>query len=517
MKPIQRALISVSDKAGIVEFARALHSRGVEILSTGGTAELLKQNRIPVVQVSDYTGFPEMMDGRIKTLHPKVHGGILGRRDKPSHVEAMEQQGIQPIDLVVINLYPFEATVARPDCSLEEAIENIDIGGPAMVRSAAKNHQDVTVVVHPEDYPVVLREMDQNQGAVTPQTRLRLSRDAFSLTSRYDAMITAYLSGRIESAPFPPRWTQSFEKVQDLRYGENPHQKAALYRESAPAETAIVRARQLQGKELSFNNFMDMNAAWELALDLPEGAAVIIKHTNPCGVAVGPDQQEAFIRARETDPVSAFGGVMAFNRPLTAGTAGEILKNFVEVIVAPGYEPEALELFAARKNVRVMEMPPLPAARRPAAMDLKRLGGGLLVQEADTRIWDEDQLKTVTRIQPDAALMQTLRFAWIVAKHVKSNAIVYARDLETVGVGAGQMSRVDSARLGIQKANKEIRGCVMASDAFFPFRDSIDAASEAGVVAIIQPGGSIRDEEVIQAADEHGLAMVFTGTRHFKH
>ncbi len=515
MNSIQRALISVSDKSGIVDFARELHGRGVEILSTGGTAELLKREGVPVTQVSDYTGFPEMMDGRIKTLHPKVHGGILGRRDVPAHMQAMETHGIQPIDMVVINLYPFEATIAKPDCSLEDAIENIDIGGPAMVRSSAKNYKDVTVVVNPEDYPVVLREMEEGGGAVSLDTRKRLSRSAFAATSRYDAMIAGYLASLEGGDRYPEQWSQNLVKVQELRYGENPHQTAALYREANPADNRIVRARQLQGKELSFNNYIDMNAAWELAIEFSGPCAVIIKHTNPCGVGAGEDQLDAFIRARETDPVSAFGGVMAFNRPLTAATVDEILKNFVEVIVAPGYEPEALEKLAAKKNVRAMEMP--VASPGSGEMDLKKIGGGLLVQEADVVTLNPDELRVVTKTQPDPALLETLKFAWVVAKHVKSNAIVYARDRETVGIGAGQMSRVDSARLAVEKANKEVSGCVMASDAFFPFRDSIDTAAQSGITAIIQPGGSIRDQEVIDAADEHGIAMVFTGIRHFKH
>ena len=518
MRPVQRALISVSDKTGIVEFAQNLQGKGVEILSTGGTAELLKQNGVSVRLISDYTGFPEMMDGRVKTLHPKVHGGILNLRDNPSHQEAMEAHGIQHIDMVVINLYPFEETISRESCSLEEAIENIDIGGPSMVRSASKNFRDVTVLVNPEDYGIVLQEMEENAGAVTLETRMRLSRDAFAVTARYDSLIAAYLWGQTEATgSFPERWTPSYKKVQDLRYGENPHQQAALYRESGSSDRDIVKARQLQGKELSFNNYIDMNAAWELAIEFSSPSSVIIKHTNPCGVAVGSDQTATFIRARETDPVSAFGGVLGFNTPVTAKTAEEILKNFVEVVVAPGFEPGALELFQKKKNVRLMEMPALPEHETRSHWDQKRIGGGILVQSADMLTLDPNQLKTVTEKQPEASLMDDLKFAWVVAKHVKSNAIVYARNMETVGVGAGQMSRVDSARLAVEKAQKEVRGCVMASDAFFPFRDSIDTAAESGIVAIVQPGGSIRDEEVIQAANEHGITMVFTGIRHFKH
>ncbi len=518
MRPIKRALVSVSDKTDIAEFAKQLHQRGVEILSTGGTAELMKKNGVPVTLISDYTGFPEMMDGRIKTLHPKVHGGILGRRDVPAHMEAMKQHAIQPIDMVVINLYPFEATIAKAGCTLADAIENIDIGGPAMVRSASKNYNDVAIVVNPADYERVLKEMDENNGAVTLETRQRLSRDAFTMTARYDSMISGYLSGQIgEASKFPPGYQTGLLKVQDLRYGENPHQAAALYKEAQPLKTDAVQAEQLQGKELSFNNYIDMNAAWECALEFEESTAVIIKHTNPCGTASGKEQTAVFIQARETDPVSAFGGVLGFNRAVTLTTAEEIVKNFVEVIIAPGYEPAALELFAKKKNVRVMQMSTIEGVTERSRMDMKRIGGGLLLQDADELTLDPEKLKVVSKVQPDDATLEELKFAWKVAKHVKSNAIVYARGTETVGIGAGQMSRVDSARLAIEKANKEVKGCVMASDAFFPFRDSIDAAAERGIRAIIQPGGSIRDEEVIQAADEHKIAMVFTGIRHFKH
>ncbi|MBI5427779.1 MAG: bifunctional phosphoribosylaminoimidazolecarboxamide formyltransferase/IMP cyclohydrolase [Nitrospinae bacterium] len=518
MRKIQRALISVSDKTQVVEFARQLASMGVEILSTGGTADLLKNQGIPAVSIADYTGFPEMMDGRIKTLHPKVHGGILGRRDLESHMAAMREHGIRPIDLVAINLYPFEATVAKPGCTLEDAVENIDIGGPAMVRSAAKNFNDVAVVVRPQDYEPVLREMRENGGALTRQTRFRLSRDAFSMTARYDASIAKYFSeNQGAESRFPPFFQPPFEKVQELRYGENPHQSAAFYRESQVRPWDIVSARQLQGKELSYNNLLDLNSAWELATEFEQGSAVIIKHNNPCGVAVGEDPCDIFVRARETDPVSAFGGVIGFNRPVTAAVAEEILRNFVEAVVAPGYEPQALELFAAKKNVRLLEMPAVPPSGSGKGLDFKRIGGGLLVQDADAVAYDPTQLKTVTRRRPGEQEMRALQFAWRVAKHVKSNAIVYARDAETVGIGAGQMSRVDSARLAIDKARKPIQGCVMASDAFFPFRDSVDAAAKSGVAAIIQPGGSIRDSEVIEAADEFDIAMVFTGIRHFKH
>jgi phosphoribosylaminoimidazolecarboxamide formyltransferase / IMP cyclohydrolase len=516
MEPIQRALISVSDKTGILEFAIELQKSDVEILSTGGTADLLRKGGVPVIQVSDYTGFPEMMDGRIKTLHPRVHGGILARRDVPAHIKAMEDHGIRPIDLVVINLYPFEATIARKDCSLEDAIENIDIGGPAMVRSAAKNFKDVVVVVNPSDYSLILEEV--KTGAVTLKTRSRLCRDAFAHTARYDSLISNYLTERRQDEfNYPPFLNQPFEKVQELRYGENPHQSAALYKESSPLPSEIVSTKQLQGKELSFNNFIDLNAAWELVKEFDKGAAAIIKHTNPCGVAQGEDQLKAFIVAREVDPTSAFGGILGFNRPVTAKTAEEVTKNFVEAVVAPDFEPEALKLFAAKKNIRLMQMPELRSTQDAEKFDLKRIGGGLLVQSRDLLTYIEGQIKVVSERKPDDREMEDMKFAWIVAKHVKSNAIIYAKDQEIIGIGAGQMSRVDSARVALEKARKPLRGGVMASDAFFPFRDSIDEAAKNGITAIISPGGSIRDEEVLQAASDHNIAMVFTGTRHFKH
>lgn len=516
MKCIKRALISVSDKQQILEFARKLNELGVEILSTGGTAELLAGRGIPVVPISSHTGFPEMMDGRIKTLHPKIHGGILGRRDVSSHMQAMREHDIKPIDLVVINLYPFEATIAREGCPFEDAIENIDIGGPAMIRSAAKNFNDVAVVVNPADYQAIMDELLANKGCLGRDTRFRLSRNAFAETARYDALISKYLTEKMPGAePFPQRFLQPFEKIQDLRYGENPHQKAALYRNERPKPWDLVSARQLQGKELSYNNLLDLNAAWGLVTEFDSCAVAIIKHNNPCGAAVGDDQLSTFVRARETDPVSAFGGVLGFNRPVTAQTAGEILKNFVEAVIAPGFDPSALALFAPKKNIRLMEMP--ASFQSSGHLDFKPISGGLLVQDADQVTYDPAQLQVVTRKQPSPDQMRDLQFAWIVAKHVKSNAIVYARNNETVGIGAGQMSRVDSSRLAIEKAQKPIADCVMASDAFFPFRDSIDAAAKAGIAAIIQPGGSIRDKEVIDASDEHDMAMVFTGIRHFRH
>jgi len=518
MQSIKRALVSVSDKAGVVDFAQKLNQQGVAILSTGGTAELLKKNRVPVVLISDYTGFPEMMDGRIKTLHPKVHGAILGRRDRPEHMQSMQEHGMEPIDLVVINLYPFEATIAKGSCTLEEAIENIDIGGPAMIRSASKNYRDVTVVVQPADYDLVIESMQKNDGAVDDALRLRLSRDAFGHTARYDAMISRYLAEQTEeSTSFPPLFHTVYEKIQDLRYGENPHQSAAYYRASQTFPEDIVSAKQLQGKELSYNNIVDLDAAWGLAMEFEMSSAVIIKHTNPCGTALGEDQLETFIKARETDPTSAFGGILGFNRPVTAATAREILQNFVEAIIAPGFSTEALQLFAGKKNIRLLEMPADMKSPSRAGLDVKQIGGGMLLQDSDEISYDPSSLKVVTKRAPSESEMTDLKFAWKVAKHVKSNAIIYARGRETVGIGAGQMSRVDSARLAVEKARKPLEGCVMASDAFFPFRDSIDEAAKRGVSAIIQPGGSIRDEEVLLAANEHDIAMVFTAIRHFRH
>ena len=516
MKSIRRALISVSDKQGVLEFAKELHNSGIEILSTGGTAELLRKGGVPVIQVSDYTGFPEMMDGRIKTLHPRVHGGILARRDAPDHIKVMEEHGIRPIDLVVINLYPFEQTVAKERCTLEEAIENIDIGGPAMVRSAAKNCNDVTIIVDPKNYGLVLEEM--KKGSVSLETRRRLSRDAFAHTARYDSLISTFLYGQWEDEPsFPPFLNQPYAKVQDLRYGENPHQLAALYKESHPLPADIVSAEQLQGKELSFNNFIDLNAAWELARELDSGAVVIVKHTNPCGVALGEDQLKTFITAREVDPVSAFGGILGFNQPVAAPVVEEILKNFVEAVVAPGFDEEAKKLFATKKNIRLMQMPSADFDSRDRRFDLKRISGGLLTQTPDSLNFVDGGLTIVSERKPDEREMEDMKFAWLVAKHVKSNAIVYAKDKEILGIGAGQMSRVDSARVAVEKARKSLSDAVMASDAFFPFRDSVDEAAKNGISAIISPGGSIRDEEVLQAAKEHNITMVFTGTRHFKH
>jgi phosphoribosylaminoimidazolecarboxamide formyltransferase/IMP cyclohydrolase len=528
---VKQALISVSDKTGIVEFARELSQAGVKLLSTGGTFNLLKDNGIPVTEVSDHTGFPEMMDGRVKTLHPRIHGGILGRRGQDDAV--MAEHGITGIDLVVVNLYPFAATVARPDCTLADAIENIDIGGPTMVRSAAKNHAHVGIVVNTADYGRVLDEVKQT-GGLSYETRFDLAVKAFEHTAAYDGMIANYLGGLVGEKkgdlaarePFPRTFNTQFHKAQDLRYGENPHQRAAFYTEAAPREACVATARQLQGKELSYNNIADTDAALECVKSFAKPACVIVKHANPCGVSVVPDAEggirKAYDLAYATDSESAFGGIIAFNRELDADTAKAIVeRQFVEVIIAPKISPAALEVTAAKQNVRVLECGALPAIdARHAQWDFKRVTGGLLVQDQDLGMIKDSDLKVVTKRAPTEAEIHDLVFAWKVAKYVKSNAIVYAKNRQTVGVGAGQMSRVNSARIAAIKAEHaglSVAGAVMASDAFFPFRDGIDNAAKAGIVAVIQPGGSMRDAEVIAAADEHGIAMVFTGMRHFRH
>lgn len=518
---VKRALISVSDKTGIVEFAQALSAQGVEILSTGGTFRLLTENGINAVEVSDYTGFPEMMDGRVKTLHPKVHGGILGRRGTDDAV--MTEHGIKPIDMVVVNLYPFKATVADPNCDLPTAIENIDIGGPTMVRSAAKNHKDVAIVVNASSYDTVIAEMQANSGATSYDTRYDLMVQAFEHTAQYDGMIANHFGARNTSndkRDFSNTYNVQYVKTQDMRYGENPHQKAAFYVEADAAEASVSTAKQLQGKELSFNNVADTDAALETVKLFDEPACVIVKHANPCGVAVAADIKTAYELAFATDPESAFGGIIAFNRELDADTAQLIVdKQFSEVIIAPSVSAEAAEAVSAKKNVRLLECGEW-GAERPVALDYKRVNGGLLIQEKDNGMVSKSDLKVVTKVQPSDEQMDELLFAWKVAKMVKSNAIIYAKDGRTIGVGAGQMSRVNSARIAAIKAehaNLEVKGAVMASDAFFPFRDGIDNAAKVGISAVIQPGGSMRDEEVIAAADEHGMAMVFTGMRHFRH
>jgi phosphoribosylaminoimidazolecarboxamide formyltransferase / IMP cyclohydrolase len=515
----RRALVSVSDKTGIVDFARELIRRRFEILSTGGTFKLLQQSGIAAREVSEITGFPEIMDGRVKTLHPKIHGGLLGRRGTDDAV--MQQHDIAPIDLLVVNLYPFEATIARPGCTHEDAIENIDIGGPAMLRAAAKNHAHVTVLVDPSDYAGVLAELDA--GNVSATTRARLATKVFAHTARYDGAVSAYLSS-IEAdgqrAAFPRIFTPQFLKLQEMRYGENPHQRAAFYTEADAAPGTIAAARQLQGKDLSYNNIADADAALECVKSFREPACVIVKHANPCGVAVADSIRNAYEASYRTDPTSAFGGIIAFNRELDGETAKAIVeRQFVEVILAPTVSEAARAAIAAKANVRLLETGMWPEARTQA-LDYKRVGGGLLVQDLDMAMVTREQLKTVSRRPPTESELSDLLFAWRVAKYVKSNAIVYARHGHSIGIGAGQMSRVYSARIaGIKAADEklEVVGSVMASDAFFPFRDGIDAAAQAGVTAVIQPGGSMRDPEVIAAADQHGMAMVFTGIRHFRH
>jgi len=516
---VRRALVSVSDKSGVVDLCRALVSLGVQILSTGGTAKLLEKEGIRVTEVSAHTGFPEMLDGRVKTLHPKIHGGILARRESREHMAAIEKAGIAAIDLVVVNLYPFEATVADPDCTLENAIENIDIGGPTLLRAAAKNHAGVAVVVDPADYARVLEEI-RATGEVAAAMRFTLARKVFAHTAAYDGAIANYLfsiDGDEKRVPYPGVLSLQFRKAQDMRYGENPHQSAAFYRDLHPAAGGIAAFSVLQGKELSYNNVADADAAWECVKSFAEPACVIVKHANPCGVAVADSPLAAYRKAFRTDPTSAFGGILAFNRALDRAAAEEIGKQFAEVIIAPRIEPEAREFLAARQNLRVLEV---PLSHDAQAHDYKRVGGGLLVQSSDAKVLEKKDLVVKTKKQPTGAQWPDLLFAWKVAKFVKSNAIVFCRDGATVGVGAGQMSRVDSARIAAIKAKNaglEIAGSVVASDAFFPFRDGLDAVIDAGAAAVIQPGGSVRDDEVIAAADERGIAMVFTGVRHFRH
>jgi len=542
---VARALLSVSDKTGLEAFARGLVARGVALLSTGGTAKALAAAGLPVTDVGAYTGFPEMLDGRVKTLHPKVHGGILARRDLPAHREAIERAGIPTIDLVVVNLYPFRETVARPGCTLDDAIENIDIGGPAMVRSAAKNWSHVGIVVDPADYPALLGELDAGEGALGAATRFRLAQKAFAHTAAYDGAIANWLTARGPDGAetgFPQSFRYAAELVQPLRYGENPHQRAAFYRDERPPAGSMATFRQLQGKELSYNNIADGDAAWECVKAFDAPACVIVKHANPCGVATAATTLDAYRKAFATDPTSAFGGIIAFNRPVDAATVEAVAAQFLEVLMAPSYTPDALAAIVRKANVRVLEIP-LPESRvrldfpgadtalRAAGtgkvesdpafrLDFKRIGGGLLVQTADVRATAASELRVVTRKAPTPGQVDDLLFAWRVAKHVKSNAIVYCADGHTLGIGAGQMSRVDSTRIAAikaQHAGLPLAGSVVASDAFFPFRDGLDVVADNGAVAVIQPGGSVRDEEVIAAADERGIAMVFTGVRHFRH
>jgi phosphoribosylaminoimidazolecarboxamide formyltransferase / IMP cyclohydrolase len=528
-----RALISVSDKTGIVDLAKDLAALGVALISTGGTAKLLADAGLKVSEVAEVTGFPEMLDGRVKTLHPRVHGGLLARRDVPEHMAALQEHAIDTIDILIVNLYPFEATVAKPGCSLEDAIENIDIGGPAMVRSAAKNWKDVAVLTDASQYAGVIAEI-KSGGKVSDKTKFALSVAAFNRISNYDAAISDYLSslqdgelGVVKRSEFPAQSNGRFVKLQDLRYGENPHQNAAFYRDLHPAPGSLVTAKQLQGKELSFNNIADADAAWECVKSFSGPACVIVKHANPCGVAVGADALEAYSKAFQTDPTSAFGGIIALNCTLDGAAALQISKQFVEVLMAPSFTPEALEIFKSKVNVRILQidLPPKSADTSPWAQgrnahDIKRVGSGLLIQSADNHELSLADLKVVTKLQPTPQQLQDLLFAWTVAKYVKSNAIVFCKDGMTMGVGAGQMSRLDSARIASIKAGHaklSLQGTVVASDAFFPFRDGLDVVVDAGATCVIHPGGSMRDQEVIDAANERGVAMVYSGVRHFRH
>ncbi len=520
---IKQALISVSDKTGVLEFARALAAMNVKLLSTGGTAKLLADNGLAVTEVADYTGFPEMLDGRVKTLHPKVHGGILARRDFPEHMAALGKHEIPTIDMVVVNLYPFQQTVAKEQCSLEDAIENIDIGGPAMLRSSAKNHKDVVVICDPTDYERVLGEMRAQNGDVGYETRFALAKKVFAHTAQYDGAITNYFSAlgddrqHATRSAYPQTLNMQYAKVQDMRYGENPHQSAAFYRDVAAVDGALANYRQLQGKELSYNNIADADAAWECVKTFDGAACVIIKHANPCGVAVGADAGDAYAKAFQTDPTSAFGGIIAFNCELDGKAAEAVAKQFVEVLIAPSFTADARKVFESKQNVRLLE---IPLGNATNAYDMKRVGGGLLLQSPDAKNVQVAELKIVSKKQPTPKELQDMMFAWRVAKFVKSNAIVFCGNGMTLGVGAGQMSRVDSARIAsikAQNAGLQLAGSAVASDAFFPFRDGLDVVVAAGATAVIQPGGSMRDQEVIDAADEHGIVMVLTGTRHFRH
>jgi phosphoribosylaminoimidazolecarboxamide formyltransferase/IMP cyclohydrolase len=524
MKAKRRALVSVYRKDGVVDLARGLAQRGFEIVSTGGTADALKQAGVAVTSVSDATGFPEILDGRVKTLHPKLHAGILARRDVPEHLEVLAQHQISLVDVVAVNLYPFEEKVAK-GAGFEEVIENIDVGGPSMLRAAAKNFRHVAVVVDPADYPLLLEQLDR-EGGLDAATRLYFAQKAFRHSSRYESAIAGYLS-QIETRDggyaaaekdevFPYRFSVSYEKVQELRYGENPHQRAAFYSDLGSTLYSVAAARKLQGKELSFNNILDLDSAWRLVTELEEPACVIVKHTNPCGTALGATPAEAFERAWACDPLSAFGGIIAFNRKLDAATAQKLADKFVEALIAPGFDKGARDALAAKKNLRVMDMD-ATGIHRVTGYDLRRVMGGLLAQEWDLHRLERDKCEVVTRRKPTEDEWKALLLAWAVAKHVKSNAIVFANSVQTIGVGAGQMSRVDAARIAVLKAQLPLQGSVAASDAFFPFRDGVDQIAKAGATAVIQPGGSVKDEEVVAAANEHDLAMVFTGVRHFKH
>jgi phosphoribosylaminoimidazolecarboxamide formyltransferase/IMP cyclohydrolase len=528
LKKIARALISVSDKQGLIEFAKKLSEHQIEIISTGGTAKFLRENNVQVRDISEITEFPEMLDGRVKTLHPKVHGGILAIRDNEEHRAKMREFGIKPIDLVVVNLYPFKQTISKPQTSMSEAIENIDIGGPAMIRSAAKNHQDVAVVVDPSDYPWVSTMLESYDGALPHDARYRLALSAFRHTARYDSEIARYLASQQENkkSELPVEIELELKKVTDLRYGENPHQSAALYQIAGETKPGVATAEQLQGKELSYNNLIDSDAAWELVREihrmyLRQRSAIpdicaIIKHTNPCGVGIASNPLEAFIKARSTDPVSAFGGIIAFSAEVDGAAAKEISEMFSEVIIAPDFTSEAKETFSAKKNLRLLRIADISTSNE-LSFEMRKISGGILIQDYNIELLNEEKFEIVSNRHPTQSELNALRFAWAICKHVKSNAIVYANENQLIGVGAGQMSRVDSVKIGAMKANLPLIGSVLASDAFFPFRDGVDEAAKHGITAIIEPGGSVRDKEVIEAANEHNLAMVFTGIRHFKH
>ncbi len=511
---IKRALISVSDKTGVVEFAKQLHSYGVEIISTGGTMKTLREAGIPVRYVSEVTGFPEIMDGRVKTLNPYIHGGILAVRDNAAHVEAMEKHNILGIDMVVVNLYPFRQTIEKPNVSLEDAVENIDIGGPAMIRAASKNFKFVTVVVNPVRYDEILAQLAKD-GNVSPEFRMALAKEAFGHTAEYDACIAGYLAGQLGEGQFADTVHLVYEKVQPLRYGENPHQQAAFYREKHFTGSGVANARQLHGKELSFNNIVDVEAAYSIVAEFDKPAATIIKHTNPCGTGIGADLSEAYTKAYQADPVSAFGGIIALNREVDVVTAVQISKIFVEAVIAPAYTEDALAILSKKQNIRLLVIDSLAVGCKQ--VDIKTVSGGMLIQEKDMAVEQSAAMKVVTKRQPTSEEWEQLMLAWKVVKHVKSNAIVVAGDNQTLGVGAGQMNRVGSAAIALEQAGDKTKGAVMSSDAFLPFRDTVDVAAKAGITAIIQPGGSMRDEESIQAADEQGIAMVFTNVRHFKH
>ncbi|HHV99443.1 MAG TPA: bifunctional phosphoribosylaminoimidazolecarboxamide formyltransferase/IMP cyclohydrolase [Clostridiaceae bacterium] len=513
---IKRALISVSDKTGIVEFAKALDSKGIEIISTGGTAKALSDAGINVINVSDVTRFPECLDGRVKTLHPKIHAGILAMRSNPEHMKQLDELGVETIDLVVINLYPFKQTILKENIQLEEAIENIDIGGPTMLRAAAKNYQDVAVIVDPADYSVVLEELEQS-GEISLKTKFKLAYKVFEHTSHYDTLIANYLRDKLDEKVFPQTLSLTFEKVQDMRYGENPHQKAVFYKEVGSCTGSITAAKQLHGKELSYNNINDANGALELLKEFDEPTVVAVKHANPCGVASAENIYEAYIKAYEADPVSIFGGIIAANREIDARTAEEINKIFVEIVIAPSYTKEALEILSQKKNIRILELENISSKVSKDTYDMKKVVGGLLVQEYNDKLIDIDNIEYVTDKKPSAAELEDLVFAMKVVKHTKSNGIVVAKGKQTLGVGPGQTNRIMAAKIAIEYAGERSKGAVMASDAFFPFPDCVEAAAKAGITAIVQPGGSIKDKESIEACNKHGIAMIFTGMRHFKH